>query len=508
MALGKFRVNEALFVFLLVASGLVSLVVVLFGYFFNISKAGPYASQRIILALVLGLHSAASLLAYAVGSRSGFFSLFKLTLPTLLLSSAFLILALPFRNSEYVWVEPGMYALFFLASCLGGVVLARVGARTDYLRMFLLCIAGCSIIYGLSSFTFYLFSILDRNPDIGNYIPYGFDNIRYWSHIATWCLPLLPLAALDGPLSHVRAWRIAILLGAGMWWWMLLLSTARGSILGIAFGVLLVGLIFGKRVLPWLKVLLMHVAFGGLFWVLLSVAIPLWVFQGEAQVKVFDTGDSGRLPMFIEAWQMSIQNIPYGMGPQSWLTHQILTDVYAESVKFGHPHNMYLLWAAEYGWALVLFMGIMVLQAAYYFWKKRAALLNFTDAGTSGKQLLYLVAFTASASGALFHAGVSAVFVAPGSMLVGLHILIAYWALIAPENIATPYKPQSPERFKLNLKIGVLLFAILCFCWLIWLKEVSIYYEDMREDSKSFYYEDVGVGTFPRFWLHGNFPRQ
>ena len=41
---------------------------------------------------------------------------------------------------------------------------------------------------------------------------------------------------------------------------------------------------------------------------------------------------------------------------------------------------------------------------------------------------------------------------------------------------------------------------------LAWLKEVRAYHSAMVVDE-AFYYENVPVGTLPRFWFHGNFPR-
>ena len=198
---------------------------------------------------------------------------------------------------------------------------------------------------------------------------------------------------------------------------------------------------------------------------------------------------------------MSLQNFPFGMGPQSWLTHEPITEAYATGKKFGHPHNMYLMWAAEYGWLLIAAMGLVVIQAIRNFWRRRAELLDSDDSN----QLLLLAGFTASVSAALFHAGVSAVFMAPGSMLVGLFVLIGFWALILPGgDFSKVERPLlNPGR---RVLIGGLVSMVFLIFWALWMGEVWRYYQDMRADEP-YYLEHESEGTLPRFWFHGNFPR-
>ncbi|MFL1464677.1 O-antigen ligase family protein [Marinobacter sp. HN1S83] len=487
-------------------AGVLSLILVLFGEYLVPGSIGSYASQRFMLVLVMGLLSVFSLTMFALKGPSDAFWLAKLSLPTILLCSAFLLFSLPFSENEYVWAEPGMYALFFLTMNLVGLLLKGTGMTMVCVRLFSVGMAAACALYGLSCINIYLFALLDGNPNFGSHIPYGFGSIRYWSHIATWCLPLFPLAVLMGPLKHKRAWRLFVLAGAGMWWWILIQSMGRGSLLGIAFGVLLAISLFGKRALPWFKVFLIQLAVGILIWLLLSVLIPFVLYDGESQLRTFHTGAAGRLPLFMEAWHRSLENFPFGMGPQSWLTVEPLTIVYASSLKFGHPHNMYLLWAAEYGWLLVMFMGLLVLQAIRYFWQARTVSMSGPATQTLGEISFSLAALTGSVSAALFHAGVSAVFLAPGSMLVGLFVLIMFWALIVPIEPNALSSTGVRKRMGLHSTIVLILSVALCFSWLLWVQGVSNYYMDMRSDSKS-YAEEVGKATYPRFWMHGNFPR-
>lgn len=491
------------FVLLLVGVlALLALVLVLFSDFITLPLGG-YADQRFALAILFGLLTFSVIISYARRWPVDLHTALRAGLPTFLLCLVYMLLSFPYRNQPYVWVEPGMYGFFFVSTFATGAMLSWMLSGVFFSQYFLTIIAVFCAFYGLSSVNVYLFAIIDGVTDLIDFIPWGFVNIRYWSHIATWCLPLMPLAVLVGPLKDNRLWHGFVLLGAGLWWWILLLTTGRGSMLGVFFSMMLVVCLFGRLALPWLRVFSKYLLSGIVIWVVLSVIIPSFMSE-EVQVRSIKTDSSGRMPLFMEAWTMSLQNFPFGMGPQSWLSHEIITDAYSNSKKFGHPHNMYLLWAAEYGWLLVVTLGLLVAQAVHYFWQKRREII----ATQSHHQALLLVGYTASVSAALFHAGVSAVFMAPGSMLVGTFVLTAFWSLIVPsgnlsgENQKSGKIPSRARRVVLTGALGALVIII----WLEWVKGVKVYYQDMRQDEVH-YHEEHAEGILPRFWFHGNYPR-
>nr|WP_281496384.1 O-antigen ligase family protein [Marinobacter sp. S0848L] len=307
----------------------------------------------------------------------------------------------------------------------------------------------------------------------------------------------MPLAVLVGPFKDERLWRFFVALGTALWWWVVFLSTSRGTMLGLAFGVLLVIVLLGRSALPWLKIVIQHLIYGGLVWALLSGIVP-WLLLDEVNIRALKTDSSGRMPLFIEALSMSFENFPFGMGPQSWLTHAVLTDEYERSPKFAHPHNMYLMWAAEYGWLLISALLVLVAQASRLFWRRRREARSH-----GGSQLaLPLAGFTASVSSALLHAGVSAVFIAPGSMMVGFVVLSTFWAIIAAD--ALPHKSEMPLGRALSAGSVGLLLGLICY---VWLSEVANYHKAMDSDQQ-FYFDNVPEGRLPRFWFHGNFPRR
>ncbi|MBR9870816.1 MAG: O-antigen ligase family protein [Gammaproteobacteria bacterium] len=466
---------------------------------------GGYADQRFLLVVLIGVLSISPIIS--LGEKLVVrIAESLILLPMLAFCLSFVGLAAPFRAQAYAWVEPGMYAFYFMASLMSGAFLAWSGLAVVYARFLVLSVAAGCLFYGLASLNVYWFAIYDGVTKLQDFIPWGFVNIRYWSHIATWCLPLMPLAVLIGKLKNSRSWRAFVLLGSGIWWWILYLTTSRGSAIGLFFGVILTVLLFGRRCFPWLRIFFIYAGVGFVIWLLLTVLVPDLLFGEGLQLRNLHAGDSGRLTLFIEAWRMSLQEFPLGMGPQSWLTHESFFEDYYVSRKFGHPHNMYLMWAAEYGWLLIGVLGLVVVQAVRYFWVARRLALLMPDSQSNNEKVLILVAITASLSGALFHAGVSAIFMAPGSMLIGLFVLIGFWALVLPVG-KTPHlivhDCGTLAAFRvLFLALSLILFA----CWLVWAQEVWAYYLDMREDEE-LYFKEGGAGALPRFWFHGNFPR-
>lgn len=456
---------------------------------------GGFSDQRMFLCLILALVVTVclwSILSFPEAKLTliGYWRVWALVLVAML--GVF-----PRWDQPHVWVEPVFFSLYFLAFFLGGQELKRHFQRTEFLAYLITVTAGACFLYGAMTFNVYLFALADGVSDLSDYIPWGVVNVRYWSHLATWFLPLLPLAILIGPLSERKLWRAAVAIAAALWWWVAFLSTARGTMLSVLLGCLFATLVFGRAAVPWLKISVRYLLYGVLAWFVLSVLVPP-MFVDSVQMRALSVSGSGRLRLFLEAWQMSLQNFPFGMGAQSWLTHELLTDEYAASKKLGHPHNMYLMWAAEYGW---IFIGVLLLFVAQVL-KLLSARAKEIQRGQMPYLSLPAVAFTASVTASLVHAGFSAVYLAPASMLAGLSILMVFWALIQPPRLTEGRVTQC----KRQQAFAGFISALLLLGCAAWLNQVWIYHQAMSEDM-AFYGDNVAEGTLPRFWFHGNFPR-
>ncbi|WP_286220298.1 O-antigen ligase family protein [Marinobacter apostichopi] len=420
--------------------------------------------------------------------------------PAFLVSIAFLIFAAPLTVSDYRWVEAGLFAFFFLAfSVLGWGIRARCCTEKVASTLVSVVVVGC-FFYAAMSLTAYSFAIADDFSKLIDIIPWGFVNMRYWSHLATWFLPLFPLALLCGRLRNSGLWRVGVFFTAGIWWWVALLTMSRGSVISLGLAALIVLTIFGRAVLPWLAVSIKFLLLGVFLWCLLSWAIPELVF-GETVIRSLHAGASGRFPLWWEAWQMSLRNFPLGMGVQSWLTHPTITPEYSSVQNFGHPHNMYLMWAAEYGWALMAFVAIL-LGVTF----KRLLSLRGPIVSGAREHASVIVAFSASCIAGLAHSGVSAVFMVPASMSAALVVLAVFWALtLQPNEGASASKGWSEAKSgragsKPMLACAVLILGV------VWGQEVWRYHGAMEADL-GIYAESPSAPFLPRFWLHGYFPR-
>lgn len=484
----SFSDHKAVLLVFFVFSSTVSTALFADFYFLEISD---YAFQRFFVVVLVGFS-----LIFSLSFLD--FRVFLNNWPVVVLGVSFVFWGRFCGGQEVSLVEPIMYLFFFVGAVMFGEFIKLSGNDRKTAVILALVAAGGVALYGCASLTVYGFVLLDGVPNFSHYIPWGFVNIRYWSHIATWFLPILPLATLIGPLKGNRLWRFFVALGVALWWWIVFMSTSRGTFLSLTLGVSLVALLMGRSSYPWLKIFFRYLVYGVGAWLVLSVIIPS-VFLDNVTVREIKTDSAGRIVLFDEAWRMSLVNFPFGMGPQSWLTHDVITDAYRRFGKYGHPHNMYLMWAAEYGWLLIITSVPFVVQSISRFWRRRCKIIADQYEAGCNTRAISLAAFSASVASALVHAGVSAVFMAPASMMVGFIVLSVYWALIAP---GVRNRPISNRPYT----VSTVLASVVAVVWFLWFCQVQDYYRAMEVDLE-YYLEHGSSGMLPRFWFHGNFPR-
>ena len=207
------------------------------------SVFGAYADQRVLLALLL---IAAIVLGLGRLSYKGqLASAVPELWPFLLLVFSFLLAVLQYHSGPFYLVEPVFYALYFLAFGISGYVIRTEGLAREAAQALVLVAAVACFFYAAMTITVYLFAITDDFSRLDQIIPWGFVNIRYWSHVATWVVPLFPLFLLVVPCKRNRLWRLGAAFTGAIWWWLLFLSSSRGSMVGLLFGFVLVWACFG-----------------------------------------------------------------------------------------------------------------------------------------------------------------------------------------------------------------------------------------------------------------------
>lgn len=446
---------------------------------------GSYADQRFVLVGLIGV------LALFPSKKQSWAAKFGGVVYFLGIA----LTSLQAEVSVYGFSELGMYALFPVA-VIGLASLINSSADSTAHKA-VLALVSSAVCYAALTPAIYLFSLADEVARLDDYLPWGFINIRYWGHTASWLLPLMPVACFVGNSHYQRVWKLFVTLGAGVWWWLILISSSRGTLLSVTLsGVVLVG-VFGKHVLLWVRPMLKQFLIGVAIWVALSAIIP-WLLFDSLEMRSVGSGDSGRFRLWVEAWRMSLERFPIGMGPQAWITEPPLTEGYLAGKKLAHPHNMYLMLAAEYGWMSVF--GLVLIGGGCLLRLTRVRhYLHSGDLSHKGKILR--MSLVASMCAGFVHAGASAVFMAPSSMLIALIVISLFWALVMEEGEGWGGK-YSGSRKQYLLKTCLLTPLVL-----FWVYGVSIYYVDMQKDW-GWYSRNVYQGTLPRFWVHGNFPRQ
>ncbi|WP_153045463.1 O-antigen ligase family protein [Marinobacter salexigens] len=467
-------------------------VVCLFSDFFNVESR--YDFQRYVLVFVISFLPSIILFVESLrGSCVNNYASIIWLFPT------FFVLLYSYINVDRYAIFP-LEGLMF-ALCLMFVALVGVWAKKSQFFFGIVfaviySLVVVSFFYSLLTILEYLLIILDGlYPE--DMLPFGFGNIRQWSHLATWLIPLLPVSIMVGPLHTFRVWRAIVIITASVWWWLIILSSAHGSFAAQALSFFLILLLYRYKAIRWAQISLVFFFLGACLWFVLSYVFPSMVFGdvSEIQIRVVD-GLPARLILWGEAFSMSLTNFPFGMGGQSWLTHEPITEAFVngEVKNFGAPHSMYLLWASEYGWVFVLtllfpvffvFRGIKSCYEIYY---------------DQESPLVYvIVGVVASTFSGLFHSGVSSVLLAPAGMLFGLLVLSMVWALAVSFDVGIPsYKFRS---------FWVLMSGVAFSLGLFFLSGVIEYKVESDRDRECV--EKSGMtGYMPRFWHHGYFPNR
>lgn len=409
-----------------------------------------------------------------------------------------LVLTLAELSPSTYRVEPLMFMFFFLSCALYGGYLAKTEQLDTAVERACIAIALLVLIYGCIALMNYSFALANHNAEIDEVVTWGFPNIRYWSHLATWLLPLLVVAQRSSLLATIPLARSLILIAGATWWWILFTTSARGSILGLFIGACFAVLLMGRTGWPWLRAFSCH-ALGGLFlWLILTLLIP-YVLLGFTEPRGVGTTSSGRWPLWEEAWAMSLVHFPFGMGAQSWLTHASITDAIVNSRHLGHPHNMYLFWAAEYGWIIIAALGLLAVVTV------KAVMNRSAQCRVEGGEKTVWAGLLAAVVAACIHAGASAVFMAPASMLTGLMVLAMFLGKLQAPQSKDETAVSGPAHALVRYLSGMFLVAFLGL-GALWMGEVGRYYEANMEDRLT--YKGQGTIYSPRFWSHGDFPRQ
>lgn len=326
----------------------------------------------------------------------------------------------------------------------------------------------------------------------------GFANIRYWSHLATILLPVFPVALIYSRSFQATrmAWLAYIVMGG--FWWLVFVTTSRGTIASILVAGLLVAIIFRGLALDWLKITLVSVVIGAIVYLFLSIIFPNLLHDQESTMRSFSTSSSGRLDLWVETVRNSFVHFPFGTGSMGWVRGESQALFAEYGGLFSHPHNMYLLWAYEYGWLSIVGASIVFVSAIRRLLSSCLRLKN-KERGSVDSNLV--IGFSVSIIASVLHSGLSMVYLSPSSALLLIFIVPIFWSLTADANL------ERPDSLKLRSAWGRATgYGFGALFSLLLISMTFNYYADMKRDEKGFR-ENIYNGFSPRFWMHGQYPR-
>lgn len=314
----------------------------------------------------------------------------------------------------------------------------------------------------------------------------NFQNVRFFNHLQTWSLPLLVYSYLRYSNFLTQGFKI-LLAGLISFWWMLVFASgARGTMLATILSVIIVYILFRKESLSWIK----PYAYTFITGLLLYFIIFHLILTGGAGQEITRSDSSGRLSLWWASWQAIKQNFFLGLGPMQMANVQGTNPITS-------PHNIYLMWAAEWGipaFLLSTFIGLKGLL----IWIKES-LRN-----TSDKK----IAISAALVAGIIHSGVSGLMITPLSQL--LFVALLGWAI----GIYYSEKEQSlfiEKGYRKPVKYA-LLTSFLCINLYVFIS-VGTHIPNLEVNRERFQqlhrqgslklYPTSYATIFPRFWDQG-----
>lgn len=382
--------------------------------------------------------------------------------------------------------------LYWMASALLGIYLGlacKKSSISELSRGMLLVVVVSLSIYVLTIIMGFGFWYGGGAGTVTDYLPFGFYNMRMWSHVATWLIPLgcaISITVFDNKFSFTNKYIIFLYFAFGCWFMVLLGSGARGSLVAQVLSLLILAVLYRQSFYRIARFWLISFAVGCLLYGIFVVLVPWFVFEHGEVYTPLRSGLSGRLALWSHAFSLSMDNFPGGVGALGYILN-------TPEDALGSPHSFYLRWAAEYGW-LVLFAFILgLVTLSWRGW--RCPMYGSAD----DCDLSYQIAVQWSVLAAFIHAGVSGIFTSSISQLVGFPILILYFAYMA-----SYHKTDDQIDNRIFQSIGLGCAGVMMALALLMVQPMYSWWQSALADQSD-YFEIYQRPLAPRFWLHGRF---
>lgn len=270
-----------------------------------------------------------------------------------LLGTVSSILAFAPRLALY---EVASLMLLLLVALSVAAEIARSGA--DSLLRVLQALGAICLLYTFKISVVYVTGfVIGAQPDAFDFTP-GFNNYRFFNHAQTTILPLLVLLLALAPRGSRLRW--VWLLLAASWCALLAVTSARGTVAGLAAGCVVALALRGRHAFAFLKATVVSVLAGAALYVVFFKWIPMAAgflpFGELGRVVERSVANPGSGRQYL--WRLAIDLIAahplLGAGPLHF-AH------YGAKLSYGaHPHDWVLQIAAEWGIPALLCLAVAI----------------------------------------------------------------------------------------------------------------------------------------------------
>lgn len=366
---------------------------------------------------------------------------------------------------------------FLNLACLGALGVVIASQREDALTWLPKVAAWAVVAYALPTLGMAAVGALQGLPLQADLPLPGFANRRYLNHVQTVALPLAAcgVLALRAPVLRLLA-SLGLLASMVLLW----ITLGRGSLLGFAAALAVLGAVWfsGRR-----EARPLALGFGLSMGIAAVLAVGLQAMAASlAQASGFgreptDLGlssDHSRFSLWQRAWDMAMQSPFLGAGPM----HYAL----GNHEKAAHPHSLPLQLLAEWGVPATLLVGLLWVMLMTALVRR----LRRSPPGDAQLGAGLLACWTAVFVDSWF----SGLWVMPVSQMWLTALLGLSWAWLSK---GAEEAPARRWQFWPLLLSGALLLQAL--------PEVVLLRSHIEAVKRNF----PGEGARPRFWSHGNF---
>jgi O-antigen ligase len=320
----------------------------------------------------------------------------------------------------------------------------------------------------------------------------GYDNFRFYNHAQTVCLPLLALVTASKCCS-VQMTRLAwVGLVTGLT--LLMVSAGRATATGLLLASVFSLFLFKSAARTFVWHLFLATLLGALLNFIIIMALP-FIINGHAATFEIQNTQHARSMLTSSSrdylWDLSLKYIMqypwFGIGPMHFAHYP--------NAKAGHPHNIYLQVAAE--WGIPILLSCLFITA-YGLKRMMHAIRSCVD----GSEKTIGIALFSACMAVMVDGAFSGNFVMPISQM-WIAVLIGLSISWTRSQQATS-EPTIPSQADIYISRSFKVLLLASQLWLIWsIYPELIHLHDHLEQVKTQLPQNLP--NAPRFWSFGWF---